>query len=306
VDLLQIPPPDILPDELHHILQMMTPPVSPDPVDDAYQLILKLFAGRVAGYRKCNTGYHDLHHTLSVFLAMARLLQGALSSGCPLDERAVQLGLVAALFHDTGYLQTDEDRDGTGAKHTVVHEQRSIDLLMKMRKRLGLSDREAVDCSHIIQCTNLSLDVQDLPFRNGTVATLGKILGTSDIVGQMADRYYLEKLHHLYEEFREADVLMGEEEMDLLRRTPAFFDMIEQRLSTTMGGMYRMLDVHCFERWGVRENLYRMAIRRHRKHLERLLADEGAVVERYLRRRTKAADEWERWRRPNGSVQPEG
>ena len=49
---------------------------------------------------------------------MARLLHGGFVQGTVLEERDAALGLIAALLHDTGYIQTREDDDGTGAKYT--------------------------------------------------------------------------------------------------------------------------------------------------------------------------------------------
>jgi len=47
----------------------------------AFLSTVKLFQGRYAGYLACNTNYHDLCHTTETFLAMARLIDGAVKSG---------------------------------------------------------------------------------------------------------------------------------------------------------------------------------------------------------------------------------
>ena len=47
--------------------------------DAALQDIERLFAG--AGFRRCNTAYHDLRHTMMVMLAMIRLMHGASLQG---------------------------------------------------------------------------------------------------------------------------------------------------------------------------------------------------------------------------------
>jgi hypothetical protein len=79
----------------------------------------RIFAGRYPGYSKCNTRYHDLEHTTDTFLAMARLIHGAVEAGRAIDRHMVLPGLVGTLLHDIGYIQTDGDRAGTGAKYTA-------------------------------------------------------------------------------------------------------------------------------------------------------------------------------------------
>ena len=93
--------------------------------------MVKLFRGNYPGYQKCNTWYHDLKHTTDCLLAMARLLHGASLNGLPLPDRDVVLGLTAALFHDTGYIQAEDDLEGTGAKYTLVHVERSVAFMEK-------------------------------------------------------------------------------------------------------------------------------------------------------------------------------
>ncbi len=66
--------------------------------------IVRLFGGDYPGYRECTTEYHDLKHATDTFLAMARLIHGALIAGEHLTREQVMLGLVCALMHDTGFI----------------------------------------------------------------------------------------------------------------------------------------------------------------------------------------------------------
>jgi len=70
-----------------------------------------------------------LRHTTDTFLAMARMIHGATLEGETFSERHINLGLIAALLHDSGYIQSESDLQGTGAKYTASHVQRSIDFL---------------------------------------------------------------------------------------------------------------------------------------------------------------------------------
>ena len=97
--------------------------------------ILKLFNGDYPGYRRCNTLYHDLNHTMDCLLVTTKLIHGAFLNGIIFDRRDVTLGLISALMHDTGYIQAVDDDTGTGAKYTVCHIQRSIEFLKKILSR---------------------------------------------------------------------------------------------------------------------------------------------------------------------------
>ena len=61
-------------------------------------------------------------------------------------------------------------------------------------------------CSQMIQCTKLSLSPKDLVFDTEEVKLMGHILGTADIIAQMADRVYLERLPLLFDELKEGVV----------------------------------------------------------------------------------------------------
>ena len=62
----------------------------------------------------------------------------------------------------------------------------------------GFSQEDIRDCSHIIMCTDLSFSLAEIPFNSEEVRIMGKVLGTADLVAQMADRNYLEKLPLLF------------------------------------------------------------------------------------------------------------
>jgi hypothetical protein len=80
--------------------------------------IFDLFRGDFPGYRHSTTSYHDLPHTLSVYLATARLFHGAFLAGKIISAKATFNGIIAALMHDVGLIQTEDDTEGTGAKYT--------------------------------------------------------------------------------------------------------------------------------------------------------------------------------------------
>jgi len=141
--------------EVRTIVNMMFPEFDFDTVDRVFKDIVRLFRGEYPGYRKCNTEYHDLKHTTDAFLAMARLMHGASVSGESLTRKDVNLGLICALMHDTGYIQTLDDDIGTGAKYTRTDSKRSIVFMDKYIADSGLSREDFKAYPDILICTAL-------------------------------------------------------------------------------------------------------------------------------------------------------
>ena len=129
-------------DEVRAIVLMMFPEFDFDTVDRVFKDIVRLFRGEYPGYRKCTTQYHDLKHTTDAFLAMARLMHGAFICGENLTKEQVALGLVCALMHDTGYIQTIDDEGGTGAKYGRIDTKRSTVFMDKYVADSGLSKED--------------------------------------------------------------------------------------------------------------------------------------------------------------------
>lgn len=112
-------------EEVKTILCLISPHFNLQPLSSAFDIAVSLFEGKYPGYQPCNTKYHDLNHTVSVFLATARLIHGAVINGKIFSKQHITLGLIAALFHDGGYIQENADTKGTGAKYTKIHVRRS-------------------------------------------------------------------------------------------------------------------------------------------------------------------------------------
>ncbi len=215
--------------------------------------VTRLFRGQYPGYRSCNTEYHDLTHTLDVLLATARLIHGAHVEGIPFTPEDVLLALTAALLHDVGYLQSDGDEEGTGAKYTLIHVRRGVDFVTGYFLGLGLDERQARNCQSLIWCTDLAKTMEQIEFLSPQCALLGRILGTADLLGQMADDIYLEKLTDLYDEFAEGQVPGFSSEMELVHKTLGFFSFIQARLRGQLGGLHHCMRSyfrvrHCLDR----------------------------------------------------------
>src|SRR5476649_721561 len=102
------------------------------------------FTGRYADYQAVDTDYHDFEHTLQGALCMVRILHGREKASIqpPLTQRFFELGLLAILLHDTGYLKKRGDIEGTGAKYTATHVSRSTEFAARLlsEKGYGLDD----------------------------------------------------------------------------------------------------------------------------------------------------------------------
>ena len=128
--------------------------------------VLDCFQGRYRDYQPIDVLYHDLEHTLQGTLCMARLLWGyhraqALPS---LEQRMVELGLMAILLHDTGYLKKRGDSEGTGAKYTLIHVSRSADFAQQLLSEKDFPDPEIAAVQRMIRCTGVDADLNAISF----------------------------------------------------------------------------------------------------------------------------------------------
>ena len=205
-DLIMMNSPEAVLDEVQYILRLISSDFDTKLVTSAFNTTVNLYNGDYPGYRACNTEYHDLRHTTNTVLAMARLVHGAVLDGESFLDRHISLSLVAALFHDAGYIQEEHDTEGTGAKYTESHVIRSMDFLENTGAELGLSKEEIAAGRSMIICSDPALDLSTIAFPSSQIELLGRILGAADLLAQMADRTYLEKLLFLYREFKEANV----------------------------------------------------------------------------------------------------
>ena len=284
-DFVDMDSPQAVLDEVLFIMTLVHPQMDPSQLTNAFSFMVSLYQGQWPGERECNTQFHDLRHITETMLAMARLIHGAVITGRHLSPRQVLVGMVSALVHDAGYIQDKSDADGTGAKYTTVHVERSMNFIERYGQRYGLTAEEIPECKMMIQCTDLDTDISSIQFPSGNVELLSKLLGCADLIGQMADRIYLEKLFYLFKEFEEGQVTAYSDEMDLLQKTLAFFPLVQKRVKEQLGGYDRLAKPHFNRRWGVSVNLYQVAIERQHHYLEEILAKPGKDISKHLRRK---------------------
>ena len=262
-------------DEVLHealeILSLIASDFDAKPVRDVFDAAQRLYLGNFPGYNACNTGYHDFDHAVDSLLAMVRLIHGAVLDKISFSERQIIIALTAAILHDAGYIQEKSDTRGTGAKYKLNHEQRSMDFLSRHGFEFGLSGEEIAAGRSIILCTDMHTDISAIPFSSARIELLGKMLGTADLMAQLAGRRYLEKLLYLYHECKEAGILDYENEVDILRKAVDFYDFFYERLRTPLDGTDRFMQMHFASRWGIDQNLYHEIIDRQKGYLLKIL-----------------------------------
>ena len=246
----------------------------------------RLFSGQYPGYLGCDTVYHDQQHSLDDTLAMARLMSGY-ERTCPDGERLgadrAMVGLVVALFHDAGYIrQADDTQHRNGAEYTTSHVGRSAAFLARYLPTLGMAEWAPV-ATQVVHYTGYEVPFARIRLDDPLDRKLGHLLGTADMLAQMADRCYLEKCRdRLYAEFVLGGVALKRAEggeisvkygsgLDVLRQTPAFVEStLRGRLQGEFGGVYR-----CVEALYDGRNPYLEAIERSMEHLKRVIETEN-------------------------------
>lgn len=253
-------------------------------IRDSYLLTKKLFAGKFPGYKACNTEYHNFSHSLDALLAVIRLVDGynLKNQALPLDI-VINL-LIATLLHDSGYIQESSDTEGTGAKYTATHVERSVQFVKRNHQVYNININDIPMISNMIRCTGLSVKLETILFSCNEEKYAGCILGTSDLLGQMSDRIYLEKLIFLYNEFREAGIQGFNTEFDLIKNTVEFYEITSMRLKNSYFSVADYAQYHFKERFGVDVNLYMEAINRHINYLNKIIADDTTNFRHKLKR----------------------
>jgi hypothetical protein len=253
-------------------------------VDSAFALTADLYSGRYPGYRKCEVAYHDYQHTLAVFSASARLVDGCSLCGKPLEAEVAADTLVAALFHDVGYLQESHDAGGTGAQYTRTHVDRSAAFVRRHAADFGIGASRAARIERFILGTDLSRRWDELELQGDGECRAAAVLAAADLLGQMADRAYLERLLFLYYEFKEAEIEGYSTAFDILRKTAAFYETVKARLDGTLAEVSHVVSFHFARRYGTDRDLYREAIDRQMAYLDSILADDTVNFRKKLRR----------------------
>ena len=239
--------------EVQTIYLELYPAGDPSFVSRAFSWATNFFQGRYSDFQPIAMKYHNFEHTLQVTLCMMQLLRGRARAGAEprLPQRLFELGLLAILFHDIGYLKQRGDISGTGAKYTLVHVLRSAEFAAQLLREHQYPETDITAVRNMINSTGVNLAVETIPFQDDLERLVGFALSTGDLLGQIAAPGYVEKLPLLFEEFSESDrfnkprrpaigTFASAEEM--MSRTPQFWTgYVLPKITREFQGLFRFL-----------------------------------------------------------------
>jgi hypothetical protein len=240
------------------LFESQFPTTSFDSVWMAFHDFDRLYSGRDPRYHAVDTSYHDIQHTLDVTLGLARLIVGherSVNERDRLGGDRAGFAIVAALFHDAGYIRHREiDGDAVnGAVFTTTHVSRSGAYLERYLPDIGLGAYANV-ASRVVHFTGYEVPIDDIELEDPRDTVVGHLLGTADLLVQMADRCYLEKCRdRLYPEFVLGEVAVNldatgshaiyQSGRDLLQKTIDFYQKSAlARLGTGFDRAYRFME----------------------------------------------------------------
>ena len=161
----------------------------------------------------------------------------------------------------------------------------------------------ALTAMGLVHFTGYEQAIEDIPISNSRLRNLGKLIGTADVIAQMADRTYLEKCQNfLYPEFllggmclqKDAagrDQVIYASSRELMEKTPAFMtSVIQNRLTDAFDSSYRFVEA-CFQG----TNLYLLNINKNFCYLNQQLSGVSASTQKnkepslLLRRKIRGA-----------------
>jgi len=268
------------------VLERINPDHDFSRISVVFHDVVDLYQGNYPGYLKVATRYHDLRHIMDIFMCALRLMHGAHIAGNQFSDDEIIIVAISALMHDIGYAQQIGDESGTGAKYTKTHVARGI---VFMRHYLTAKNWPAtwldqIECAML--CTDPALKPSTINFPDERARMIGMLVGTADLVGQMADRSYLEKLLYLYYEFKEAQLGDFESVQDLLRRTEDFYKITRFKLDDEFNSTYQFLAAHFKEWFDADSNYYMESIEKNISYLSQIVQEaNGEEFFAHLKRR---------------------
>ena len=281
--------PDSVLEAVKSILERRYPRKNFKILDTLFRDLARLYRGDYPGFHPCETKYHDLQHVLDVTLAFTRLVDGyetEHSGEQSLGAEMALLGVIVALFHDSGYIRRTADRAHShGAEYTKIHVSRSAQFMTDYLPTIGLRHHAEL-AAKVVHFTGYEINPDDIKLPDPKYRVIGALVGTADVIAQMADDEYLLKCYeHLYHEFEIAGVTQTKDEQgnvsviyaspeDLLEKTPQFMSaIIDDRLDGHFSSNYRYAEAH-FDG----DNPYMNALYANRSKLQTLLENPQAEL----------------------------
>jgi hypothetical protein len=249
--------------------------------------VIALFSGSSADFQKNTLPYHNLRHSRMVVLAAMRLFHGLHGNHMHISAETLFKGLLAAYFHDTGMLLEKGDPAPSAASYIAGHEARSVQFLNNYVTRKGFGEDISRDCATIIYYTNLASDPSTFASHSKAIHLAGQVIGSADILAQMADRYYLECLPLLFDEQKSGGINQHHSALELMAHTAEFYhDVVLKRLTVTFADTSEAMQTHFRIRYKVDRDLYLENIDKNITYLKKIImqCDGLACLEKSLKR----------------------
>ena len=199
--------------------------------------VLEILKRSIYVLEKSSASYHDIEHTFYVVCCGLEIIKGKFIVEGNVSERDWQHYVVALLFHDIGYIKNileEDNSDGqwvsesgdrlkiketdTDAVLTNFHVYRGEKFSRYYLKNYKNIDAETV--SNFISGTTFPIpEAYDDDEYN-------RLVQAADLIGQMADIYYMSKTTALFDEFEENNALEKtgvSTPLDLISAYPKFF-----------------------------------------------------------------------------------
>lgn len=275
-------------DEILFLAGRISPKADLTLIREVHNDLAAFFTGSHPDFQKSTLPYHNLRHSQMVVLATIRLFDGLQSSNhIPITADMLLRGLLAAYFHDTGMLLLEGDPAHSGTEYMADHEARSILFLKGYAARKGLGEDISRDCATIINYTDLESDPATFEFHSHEIQLVGQVVGSADILAQMADRYYLECLPLLYNELQAGGICRHSSALELMEHTANFYhNVVLKRLLTTFSHASTAMQTHFRERYEIDRNLYIENINKNIAYLKKIVkkCQDITCLGKYLKR----------------------
>ena len=276
-------------DEILFLTEKICPSFDLDLIREIHNDLCSYFYGFSPEVQKNALPYHNLRHSQMVVLAAARLFHGLHCNdiSIAISPDTLFKGLLAAYFHDTGMLIQRSDSEHSSKRHMANHEARSILFLNKYAVRKGYKEDISRDCAIIIKYTELKSDPSTFDDHPPEIHIAGQVIGSADILAQMADRYYLECLPLLFSEQKSGGINQHNSALELMKHTAIFYtNVVLKRLTTTFSDTSQAMQAHFRERYKIDRNLYLENIDKNLMYLKKIIpkCDSIECLEKHLKR----------------------
>lgn len=274
-------------DEILFLAEKVCPSIDSELILEIHKDVTAFFSELCPDCQKNTLPYHNLRHSQMVVLASARLFHGLHCNHIRISSATLFKGLLAAYFHDTGMLPQRDARTSSDKKDMARHETRSIQFLGKYVDQKGFDKDILKDCATIINYTDLESDPATFDYHTHEIQLAGQVIGSADILAQMADRYYLECLPLLFDEQEAGGINQHDSARELMEHTEKFYqNVVMKRLATTFSNTSQAMQTHFREMYKIDRNLYLENIDKNINYLKKVISQcNGAdYLEQHLKR----------------------